>query len=160
MLSVRLTEFIHLLNEAGKRTICICQVIFVFPLFQFITTHYHIKKQWKNKINWDKKLTTTYIYIYIYISKEFMPTVIDWLGTIRSRVKLTEITVTQWRKLKWYLSVWRENCLHWESCFKKISKEHESYLTRHLIRALTKLTVIWAGWHLFPSRQQKVSTKK
>ena len=37
MPSVRLTEFIHLLNGAGKRTICIYQVIFVFPLFQVIT---------------------------------------------------------------------------------------------------------------------------
>ena len=49
MPSVSLTEFIHLLNEAGERTICIYQVIFVFPLFQFITIHYHIQKQWKNK---------------------------------------------------------------------------------------------------------------
>ena len=53
---VRLTEFIHLLNEAGERKICIYvadnflfPVIFVFPLFQFITIHYHIQKQWKNK---------------------------------------------------------------------------------------------------------------
>ena len=37
MPSVRSTEFIHLLNEAGERTICIYQVIFVFPLFQVIT---------------------------------------------------------------------------------------------------------------------------
>ena len=56
MPSVRFTEFIHLLNEAGERTICIYvadkflfQVISVFPLFQFITIHYHIQKQWKNK---------------------------------------------------------------------------------------------------------------
>ena len=39
MPSVSLTEFIHLLNEAGEAG----------PLFQFITIHYHIQKQWKNK---------------------------------------------------------------------------------------------------------------
>ena len=40
---------------------------FVFPLFQslpYITT---FKNNGKIKINWDIKLTTTYIYIYIYI---------------------------------------------------------------------------------------------
>ena len=60
MPSVRLTEFIHLLNEAGERTICIYQVIFVFPLFQVITNITIFQN------NGRKKLTTKNGCIYIF----------------------------------------------------------------------------------------------